>query len=70
MHYRFDSYHSSQFIFTLQHRTPPHRLCDFLFSPPLVVHQCFRLQLPRRSHQTAEAGGRARPSAKGEAEDE
>lgn len=38
MHYRFDSYHSSQFIFTLQHRTPPHRLCDFFFPLQLSIN--------------------------------
>ena len=38
MRYRFDGCHSSLFIFTLQHRTPPHRLCDFFFF-------CFPLQL-------------------------
>ncbi len=40
-------------------------LCDFS-----AVNQCFRLQLPCGSHQTAEAGRRAFTSAKGQAEDE
>lgn len=39
----------------------------FFFS---AVNQRFWLQLPCRSHQTAEAGGRALPSAESKAEDE